>query len=484
MDNFPSKEAFVELCQKEPEKVYDMFCLLISEITELKKTVKEQSEKISRLEQRNKELEARLNQNSKNSNKPPSSDMFKKSIERKSMRRKSGGQIGHKGTSLKMVSSPTQVIDYPAPEKCSQCNESLTEIKGKITIGQEFELPEMKLKVIEHRVEKKVCKCGFCNIPLNAPQLRNHAFYGNKFKTFVLYLKNHHMFPFARTKELIKDVFNHNISEGTFWNIEKEFSEKLKPVEEIIKQEIIHSKSAGFDETGMRADNRNYWVHTAVTNLFSHFSFKLKRGYDAMKETGILPEFKGIAMHDFFKPYLKFICKHAFCNAHILRELISITEKNSHIWAEMMLQVLIVALDAKKEPGIVSEKTILEISNMYDMAIQKGYEENPDNDIGSMKAKSKEINLLKRLDVYKENIILFLSSPDVRFDNNMAERALRMLKVKNKISGCFRNIQSGEYFCRFRSFIESCKKHDFPIFDSILSIYNSKNFAFCTSPVF
>ena len=459
--SFISKEEFVALAKIEPEKLYEII-----------------SKRFDLLEQKIKELETRLNQNSKNSNKPPSSDMFKKSIERKTMSRKSGGQIGHKGTSLKMVSSPTQVISYSAPEKCIQCKESLTEVKGKITIGQEFELPEMKLKVIEYRVEKKICKCGFCNIPLNAPNLRNHAFYGDKFKTFVLYLKNHHMFPFARTKGLIKDVFNHSISEGTFWNIEKEFSEKLKPVEEVIKQEIIHSKSAGFDETGMRANNRNYWVHTAVTNLFSHFSFKLKRGYDAMKETGILPDFKGIAMHDFFKPYLKFICKHAFCNAHILRELISVTENSSHVWAEMMLQVLLVALDAQKEPGIVSEKTILEISKMYDMAIKKGFEENPDNDIGSRKVHLKEINLLKRLDEYKENIILFLSSPDLKFDNNMAERALRMLKVKNKISGCFRNIQSGEYFCRFRSFIESCKKHDLPIFDSILSIYKSNKFDF------
>ena len=471
--SFLSREEFKLLANADLDKLYDY---LTEKFNVLEVKIEKQIQVILVQESRIKELEARLNQNSKNSHKPPSSDIFKKERDRKTSRRKSGGQTGHEGSNLKMVTNPTDTKEYPAPEICEKCNQSLLEIQGKSKVGQEYTLPKMEISIIEHTVESKKCLCGHTNISSNAPVIKNHAYYGNEFKSFIIYLKNHHMLPFGRIKELIKDVFGHTVSEGTIWNCEKEISKRLLPIEHTIKQEIIDGNVACFDETGTRSEKKNFWVHVAVTPNFSHFSFHNKRGFDGMIASGILPNFKGTAVHDFFKPYLKFECKHSFCNAHLLRELIGAHETTKQVWTEMMLGVLITGLDARKES--ISETASMDILKMYDKAIQMGFQENPDIDVGKKKSSSKVVNLLRRMDRYKEGILKFLFTTDVPFDNNLAERALRMFKVKNKISGCFRNSQSGEFFCRLRSFIDTCKKQKLPIFQSILYVFNFSSFQF------
>ena len=277
------------------------------------------------------------------------------------------------------------------------------------------------MSIIEHRVESKKCSCGHINKDANAPVIKNHAYYGNEFKSFIIYLKNHHMLPFARIKEIIKDFFGHTVSEGTIWNCEKDFSKKLLPIEHTIKQEIIDGNVACFDETGTRSEMKNFWVHVAVNPNFSHFSFHNKRGFDGMIAGGILPNFKGTAVHDFFKPYLKFECDHSFCNAHLLRELIGAHETTKQVWTEMMLGVLITGLDVRKES--ISETASLDILKMYDKSIQMGFQENPDIDIGKRKSSSKVVNLLKRMDRYKEGTSKFLFTTDVPFDNNLAKES-------------------------------------------------------------
>jgi transposase len=472
--SFLSREEFKLLANADLDKLYDY---LTEKFNALEFKIEQQTQLIHVQESRIKELEARLNQNSKNSHKPPSSDIFKKERDRKTSRRKSGGQTGHEGSNLKMVSNPTDIKEYPAPENCEKCNQSLLEIQVKSKVGQEYTLPKMEMSIIEHRVESKKCSCGHINTKTDAPVIKNHAYYGTEFKSFILYLKNYHMLPFARIKELIKDVFGHTVSEGTIWNCEKELSKKLLPIEDTIKEEIMNGNVACFDETGTRSEKKNFWVHVAVNPDFSHFSFHNKRGFDGMIAGGILPNFKGTAVHDFFKPYLKFECKHSFCNAHLLRELIGAHETTKQVWTEMMLGVLITGLDARKESN--SETASMDILKMYDRAILMGFQENPDIDIGKRRSSSKVVNLLKRMDRYKEGILKFLFTTDVPFDNNLAERALRMFKVKNKISGCFRNSQSGDFFCRLRSFLDTCKKQKLPILESINEVFKTGNFQFC-----
>lgn len=283
------------------------------------------------------------------------------------------------------------------------------------------------------------------------------------------------MLPYKRTKQFIYDLFNHNISEGTFWNIEKQFSTMVKPITDTIKERIISSSSAGFDESGIRACNTNHWVHVATTDLYSYFSFHPKRGQEGIDACGILPNFQGIAIHDFFKVYLKYACEHAFCNAHILRELISVLEYSKNIWAEMMLAVLIAALDLKIENENIPEKEILELHNLYDKAIEKGCAENKEA-IEQKKKGSKGINLLYRLKNHKPDVLRFLTSPEIPFDNNRSERAIRMLKVK--VSGCFRSLSGGQFFCLARSFLDSLQKQKIPIFQAIYSIFNKQQFVF------
>ena len=185
---------------------------------------------------------------------------------------------------------------------------------------------------------------------------------------------------------------------------------------------------ACFDETGTRSEKKNFWVHVAVNPNFSHFSFHNKRGFDGMIASGILPNFRGTAVHDFFKPYLKFECEHSFCNAHLLRELIGAHETTKQVWTEMMLGVLITGLDERKES--ISETASMDILKMYDKAIQMGFQENPDIDVGKRKSSSKVVNLLRRMDRYKEDILKFLFTTDVPFDNNLAKESTENVQSK------------------------------------------------------
>lgn len=477
--SFLTREEFTNLVKEDINRLYDY---LTEKFSALESKIDEQSKIIVKQETRIKELESKLNQNSSNSSKPPSSDQFKKNLadNKRTSRRKSGGQPGHKGSNLKMVSNPDTIKKYSAPEVCLNCGESLVDLKSKINRIQEFDIPEIKFHVTEHQIEKKKCSCGHCNIAPNVPQMKNHVFYGDRIRGLILYLKNVQMLPFQRTKQIVKDILNHDISEGTFWNVEKEFSEKAKPTEDKIKQEIIGSIQAGADETSSRVNGKNYWIHVVVTKLFSHFCSSSKRGKVGMKVAGILEKFKGVLSHDFFAPYLSMVSKHAFCNAHILRELIGIYENTPQVWADQMIQLLILSLDTKKEnlPNAPNENIINEILILYDKAIQKGYEENP-LVVDNKKVKnSKPLNLLKRLDSHRGDVMRFLSSTEIPFDNNASERALRMIKVKNKISGCFRNSAGSEYFSRTRSIVDTCRKQNLNILNSITKILKGETLQF------
>lgn len=462
-----SKEEFLKIASEKPEELYKIFIALTA--------------KVEYLTEELKKLESRLNQNSSNSSKPPSSDQFKKKRSNKTSRRKQGGQPEHPGTNLKKVSNPDNTKEYRAPDSCEKCGSSLESVSVEIQTKQEFDIPKSNLLVTEHKIEIKRCSCGHCNKNTHAPDMRNHTYYGDNIKSLIIYLKNEQMLPYKRTRDLIYCIYGHTISEGTFWNMERDFAEILSPVDEKIKQEIIKSAEAGFDESSVRSEKENFWVHVAVTKSYTHFSFHAKRGLEGMESAGILPNFTGVAMHDFFKAYLHFLCEHAFCNAHILRELISVYENTKQVWAEMMLEVLMTALDFSKEGTKKDkEKSINEISKMYDLAISKGLEENPDKNIDTNKRvkHTKEFNLLHRMKEYKENIMLFLKNELVPFDNNLAERALRMLKVKMKISGCFRNQDAGTFFCKIRSFIDTCKKHKLNILEAIRNVWKFGYFVF------
>ena len=294
------------------------------------------------LEKRVTELETRLNKNSSNSSKPPSADGYRKPKPkslREKLGRSSGGQKGHIGKTLKQVETPDFVEEH-AVTHCSSCECSLTsEPVLDYEIRQVFEIPEPKLDIIEHKAEIKVCPgCGLKN-KANFPNgVDAHVQYGPRAKGLMLYFANQQLIPYKRICQLFEDIYGAPLSEGTLKNLNQKAYENLAPFESALKVILSNEPLAHADETGLRVKDKLHWLHSLSTDSLTYYQVHQKRGKIAMNEAGILPEFVGTLVHDFWKSYFTFDCQHAMCNAHLLRELKGIYENKSlHMpWAEEM----------------------------------------------------------------------------------------------------------------------------------------------------
>ena len=281
---------------------------------------------VAALQERVKELEGQLAKNSRNSSKPPSSDGLKKTPQTQSSRtpngKKSGGQGGHEGASLSMIENPDQVVVH-MPISCCACGCSLNGAKiCGVERRQVFDLPPMKLTVTEHRAESKRCRCG----EITAGAFPNEALapvqYGPRAQALVVYLNTYQFLPFARLKELFSDLFKAPMSPATMKRMLGLCSKRVEPSVAAIKEAIVHADVAHFDETGMRITKLLHWLHSHSTCSLTYYAVSQYRGVKAMKEIGILPRFKGKAIHDGWTSYYRFEdCVHFLCNAHHLREL-------------------------------------------------------------------------------------------------------------------------------------------------------------------
>ena len=426
--------------------------------------------KVSKLEARIKELEDQKAKDSSNSSKPPSTDGPKKKP--KSTRGKSnlkpGGQEGHKGKTLELVANPDKTVKHKV-EQCACCNKDLrNQTADRIECRQVSDIPVIKLEVTEHQSEVKSCSCGHVN--KSFPVGVNHYIqYGPNLKGMVVYLQDYQMLPYKRTKELFKDFFNHNISTGTLFNFGQSAYQKLSSFQDRLKQLLTYCLVVGFDETGFRVLATRLWLHSYSTEKYAYFEVHAKRGQEAMDDIGILPYFKGTAVHDFWKSYYVYCCKHALCNAHILRDLIFIKERFEQPWAEQVIRLLL-KMKAAKEKAMLegkssfSKSTLKRYQDQYQQIIQRGLEENPfkppEKKTRGRYKKTPPRNLLERLDNYKEDVLRFFLDFKVPFDNNFSERDLRMMKVKQKISGGFRSLKGAKYFARIRSYILTARKQD------------------------
>ena len=426
--------------------------------------------KIAELEARIKELEDKDAKNSGNSSKPPSTDEFQKvpkSLRKKSTRNQ-GGQVGHKGDNLKMVEEPDDTVFHKVLV-CSRCQSDLRrqpvcDIKKR----QVYDIPPIEISILEHQSEIKICKCGHCNDAF--PSWVNHYVqYGPRIKSMIVYLQDYQLLPYERTQELIKDFFNHKLSTGTLYNIGQSAFKKLSTFKDRLKELLTYCKVVGFDETGFRVLARRQWLHSYSTNKHAYYEVHEKRGLQAMQDIGILQDFKGIAVHDFWKSYYSYNCTHAACNAHLLRDLIFIKERFEQPWAEKMIDLLL-HLKALKEKAILKGKatfskiTLKKYRQQYDTIIQKGFLVNPykppkEKSRGRYK-KSPPRNLVERLRDYADDVLRFFQDFQVPFDNNFSERDIRMMKVKQKISGCFRSLNGAKFFARIRSYIVTARKQN------------------------
>ncbi|MHB1322420.1 MAG: IS66 family transposase [Acidithiobacillus ferrivorans] len=485
-----TREEALAIYHAGPDTVVRVLLEMDARIHALEKQVSVLTERLDASEQRVKYLEAQLAKNSRNSSKPPSTDGFQKP-EPKSLRKKSerpsGGQPGHTGQTLTMTGSPDHIVRHSV-DLCADCGLPLAhrELEG-IEKRQVHDLPPLRLLVTEHQAERKRCSCGHLNKAAYPEGVNAPVQYGSGVKAAAVYLKNYQLLPYERTCELLDDVFGCAMSEGTLANLIDECHERLEAPVEQIKTQITQAPIAQFDESGARVEKKLWWLHAASTATSTHYDIHPKRGTAAMDAIGILPVFSGRAIHDFWKPYFRYGNTHGLCNAHHLRELIFVHEQYQQNWAEAMIDCL---LDIKAAVALfkptsdhLTETQIQGFKSRYQGILDDGYAANPlsalpapaEKKRGRMK-KTKPRNLLERLDSHRLEVLAFMYDFNVPFDNNLAERDIRMMKVQQKISGTFRSEAGAHAFCRIRSYISTARKNTLGAMEALLRAFAGNPF--------
>ncbi len=441
---------------------------------------------VQKLEAKVHELEARLSKNSSNSSKPPGSDGLKKGPKTSSQREKSekkpGGQIGRVGKTLEQVENPDQVIIH-SPIECEGCGSNLSEIESVSTEKRQvFDVPRPHVTVTEHCSETKKCPCcGETSKGSFPDNVRAPVQYGERVQALVAYFQHQHLLPVERVCQMFSDLFGITISPGTCSKIDQKLFQKLASFEINLKAHLLASRILHFDETGMRCNKKLHWVHVTSSESATFYGIHTKRGQEAIDEFNLLPKFKGTAVHDHWFPYFAYTqVVHGLCNAHHLRELTFVEEQEKEEWASEMKKLLLKAkklVESNFDKGYLPEGIRAEIEKEYATIALKGLTYHlklpplPSNKRGKRKQRAGK-NLLDRL-VDKLNCVLrFMYDFTVPFTNNLGEQDIRMMKVKQKISGCFRTLEGGKIFCRIRSYISTARKQGWQIWDALADAIN------------
>jgi transposase len=458
---------------------------LKQENEELRKTLTEMLKRV-------KELEAQLNQNSGNSSWPSSRDKGTKKKKRrtKSLRVKSdkpvGGQPGHEGRTLELKDKVNRVKSH-RPEECEHCREAL-KLESEVSWverRQVIDLPPIEMEVVEHRVETVVCsRCGHETAGEFPSDVINPVQYGPRVKALAVYLKNDHFLPYVRAQRLMSDLFGATISPGTLQNFVHQAAKVLEPVTENIRAALKKEEVVHFDESGFYIEGKRQWLHSASSQQLTYYTPHPTRGKEAVKAAGILPEFTGTAVHDNWATYWSYDqCDHALCNVHHLRELNAIEEQFEQSWASRFRHFLLATkavVDTAKENGLhtLSPEKLAQIERLYDRLVTAALAANPPPEDGWPRGKrgrakkTKARNFAERLDKRRQAILAFAYDFKVPFDNNLAERDIRMLKVQQKVSGCFRSSEGARAFCDTRSYISSLRKQGINIWSALRSVFS------------
>lgn len=424
------------------------------------------------------ELKARLNANSKNSNRPPSSDGFRqtKSAMPKPQGTR-GGQVGHLGKTLPKVAVPDVIIDCE-PQKC-ECGASAFVGEAEIAeTRQLFDLPEPRLEVVEYRRGKRQCPCGKILSGKFPEGVLGQTQYGVKVQAMVALLSVHGGLSHRQIGQLFGDLYGYELNEATTQEMVKRTAETLPMA--AIKAAISAAAVVNFDETGIRENGKLTWLHNASTPELTDQFVHLKRGGEALKsEKSILVEFKGVAVHDCWASYFGFSeMTHAICNAHILRELTGIIETSQSKWGLEMKELLLEMYEKSDHgKGVIAEIGAYE--KRYDAIIRAGEgEEAPPkktHPTGKWK-RTKGRNLLARLSKYRDSVLLFAKLEEVPFTNNQAERDIRPVKVKQKVSGGFRSADGSQSYTQIYSFTSTMRKMKRQVFQELRSVIEGTPF--------
>jgi transposase len=468
------RDAVLEAFGQGPEAVIELVAKLVGQLESL-------SARVAALEADNAALRARLGANSRNSSKPPSSDGPGVKPHPKSQRtqsgRKPGGQPGHVGHSLHLIDEPDEVVVH-SPSQCEACGQSLEQVSAvRRERRQIVDIPPVKARVIEHQVETKCCPgCGVETSGQFPDSVAAPVQYGPGVATVAVYLNQEQLLPLERSCEVLSDLFGCPISEGTLEKAVAECHEQLAETEAAIKREIEGASVAHFDETGVNIGGKTHWLHVASTTGLTYYASHQKRGREAIDEIGVLPKFLGRAVHDGLTSYWQYRdCEHALCNAHHLRELTFVEEELGQAWAKDLKGLFLEikrAVDTARDQGLdeLSIEVKREFEARYDAALAEGLKMNPPPEPTGERGRPKRGkagSLVDRLIEHKGATLAFMEDFAVPFDNNQAERDIRMAKLREKISGCFRTSIGAARFCRIRGYISTLRKQGMPILSAL-----------------
>jgi transposase len=461
------------------------------DILELKALVRLLLDRIQALEAENAALKAenaglkaRLNLDSHNSSKPPSSDgLHKNPAFPREKGGKQGGQKNHFGRTLEMVQNADQII-VCKPEMCSCGGDLSHEPTTILSHRQEFDLPIPRLEVIEYQLAQIVCpKCGLIHQGEYPKWINAPVQYGNKVKALAVLLNNDYKLPFKKIQSLFGDLYGYSINEGTIATANQTCYKNLAQTETAIQDNIIASMTAHSDESGIRCQGKLHWLHVASTTLYTYMFVHKNRGKEAIEsDKSLLMRFKGWLVHDCWSSYFNLIhLNHAVCGAHLLRELQALVE-NSSKWAGDFQSFLIKTYKTPIQDRINKQS---EIEIEFDEIINQAQIEEPIPKKTGRKGKVKRTkgrNLLERLQKHKAAVLAFAFNVQVPFTNNQAERDIRPVKVKQKISGCFRIFTGAEHYARIASFISTTRKNQHNVFKELCNTFNGYNFLTVTQP--
>jgi transposase len=443
----------------------------------------QRDELIAQLQQRLHTLEERLAKDSHNSHLPPSSHRFVR--QPKSLRTKSGkkpgGQAGHPGQSLRFSATPDEVVVHEV-QRCHHCQQDLHAV---VPLGLErrqvIDVPSPRLLIREHQTEQKVCpQCQHLSVAPFPEEARAPVQYGPTIGAMAVYVVQQHLVPLARATEVLEDLLGVSMSQATLCSLIERCARDLQPIEELTKTALSLSEVVHQDETGLYVGGKRSWMHVTATATLTHDAVHAARGVQALQAIGILESFAGVSVHDGWKSYWQYECGHALCNVHILRDLTFVEEEHHQSWAGEMKEVLL-SMKAHVEDARASGQNSLpfpsyrRLVDHYRRLLLHGYLCNLPDPLTSSpsppkrgrRKQSAALNLLDRLWEQEEAGLAFLYDFAVPFDNSQAERDLRMVKVQQKVSGCFRSGNGARHFARIPGYLSTLRKQGVPLLSAL-----------------
>jgi len=432
------------------------------------------------------ELETLLGRNSKNSSMPPSAEGFAKppvTLNRAARRRRPGKQPGDQGHRLEPVEHPDRVVIH-SPQRCGRCAKDLTDVVVlKEEVRQVFDLPEVRAVVTEHRVETKRCSCGVVTAAAFPLEALGPTCYGPGVRALLTYLVVAQHLPIERASEVFKECCGITVSTGFAASLIGEAGANLDAFVAATREALRQSPILHLDETGARVAGRLGWVHSASTSSLTSYLFHRRRGRVAMDEFGVLPGYRGVAVHDGWTPYRRYDATHQLCNAHHLRELRAVFEAGQG-WADELATLLVATYDQVQVARAAGKcslppRTLYSLTRRYDELVVAGRLANPPpvrTGKQGRPSRTKAANLAERLSRYRDDVLRFATDFSSPFDNNLAERDLRMVKLQQKISGCYRTEAGATNYLAIRSYVSTVRKQGINALGALRDLFEGKPF--------